>query len=61
MALFDGFKFKRAVNFVSYFRKRCKISGAQWNQRNVPQVLKHRCAYLNGLLDSYEYKHLVSI
>jgi len=29
-----------------------KISGAQWNQKNVAQILKHRCAYLNGLLDS---------
>jgi hypothetical protein len=27
-----------------------KISGAQWNERNVPQVLKLRCAYLNGTL-----------
>jgi len=23
---------------------------AQWNQENVPQVLAHRCAYLNGLI-----------
>jgi len=29
---------------------RTKISGAQWNKENVPQVLAHRCAYLNGLL-----------
>ena len=27
-----------------------KICGAQWNVENVPQVLAHRCAYLNGLL-----------
>jgi len=27
---------------------RTKISGAQWNKENVPQVLAHRCAYLNG-------------
>ena len=26
------------------------ISGAQWKRENVPQVLAHRCAYLNGLL-----------
>gem|GEM_PF-6113664 len=25
----------------------CKISGAQWKEDNVPQVLAHRCAYLN--------------
>lgn len=30
--------------------RRTKISGAQWKQENVPQVLAHRCAYLNGLL-----------
>ena len=27
---------------------RIKLSGAQWNTANVPQVLLHRCAYLNG-------------
>jgi hypothetical protein len=27
---------------------RMKISGAQWNRRYVPQMLKLRCAYLNG-------------
>lgn len=30
--------------------RRTKISGAQWKQENVPQVLAHRCAYLNDLL-----------
>jgi hypothetical protein len=25
-----------------------KLSGAQWEKDNVPQVLKHRFAYLNG-------------
>jgi hypothetical protein len=29
---------------------RVKLSGAQWNRENVPQVLAHRCAYLNGLI-----------
>lgn len=27
---------------------RLKISGSQWNSLNVPQMLKLRCAYLNG-------------
>ena len=27
---------------------RIKLSGAQWNSDNVPQVLLHRCSYLNG-------------
>jgi hypothetical protein len=29
---------------------RVKIAGASWNSGNVPQVLRHRCAYLNGSL-----------
>ena len=33
---------------VKQIGRRVKISGAQWNEQNVPQVLKHRCAYLNG-------------
>lgn len=31
---------------------RIKITGAQWKEENVPQVLKHRCAYLNGVFSS---------
>lgn len=27
---------------------RIKLSGAQWNRNNVSQILKLRCAYLNG-------------
>jgi len=30
--------------------RRLQISGAQWNECNVSQVLKHRCAYLNAQL-----------
>jgi hypothetical protein len=30
--------------------RRVKISGAQWAKENVPQVLRHRTAYLNGQL-----------
>jgi hypothetical protein len=33
---------------VKQIGRRIKISGAQWAVKNVPQVLKHRCAYLNG-------------
>lgn len=33
---------------VKQIARRVKISGAQWDSKNVPQVLKHRCAYLNG-------------
>ncbi|NCS26236.1 MAG: ISKra4 family transposase, partial [Microcystis aeruginosa BS13-02] len=35
---------------IKQIDRRLKISGAQWNERNVPQVLKLRCAYLNGTL-----------
>jgi hypothetical protein len=35
---------------VKQIDRRTKISGAQWNEENVPQVLAHRCAYLNGLI-----------
>jgi len=33
---------------VKQLGRRIKISGAQWDKANVPQVLKQRCAYLNG-------------
>ena len=35
---------------VKQIDRRLKISGAQWNEENIPQVLKHRCAYLNNSL-----------
>lgn len=33
---------------VKQIGRRIKLSGAQWEKDNVPQVLKHRSAYLNG-------------
>lgn len=33
---------------VKQFGQRIKLSGAQWQKDNVPQVLKQRAAYLNG-------------
>ncbi|NJL57638.1 ISKra4 family transposase [bacterium] len=33
---------------VKQIGARIKLSGAQWKSENVPQVLAHRCAYLNG-------------
>lgn len=33
---------------VKQIGRRIKLSGAQWKKDNVPQVLKHRSAYLNG-------------
>jgi hypothetical protein len=35
---------------VKQIGRRIKISGALWKSDNVPQVLKHRTAYLNGSL-----------
>ena len=33
---------------IKQISRRIKISGAQWSEKNVNQVLQHRCAYLNG-------------
>lgn len=33
---------------VKQISARIKLTGAQWKVNNVPQVLLHRCAYLNG-------------
>jgi hypothetical protein len=45
IALFEGCKFKRAINFLD----------------NVAQVVKHRCAYLNGYVYSPKYIYSVPI
>ena len=37
---------------VKQFAGRLKLPGAQWKRENVPQVLKHRSAYLNGELST---------
>jgi len=34
---------------IKQMAARLKISGGQWNAANVPQVLLHRCADLNGV------------
>ncbi len=40
---------------IKQIGRRVKISGAQWHRNNVAQVLKHRCAYLNGYFYSPKY------
>lgn len=35
---------------VKQIDRRLQISGARWHPKNVPQVLAHRCAYLNDVL-----------
>lgn len=37
---------------IKQIGRRLQLSGAQWKGENVPQVLAHRCAYLNGLIGS---------
>lgn len=37
-------------SLVKQIAARVKLSGAQWSRTNVPNVLLHRCAYLNGAL-----------
>ena len=37
-------------SWIKQIGSRIKMIGAQWNQKNVPQMLKLRCAYLNGTL-----------
>lgn len=38
----------RVESLVKQIGLRVKLPGAQWLRENVPKVLKHRCAYLNG-------------
>lgn len=37
---------------IKQIDRRPKISGAQWKEENVPQILAHRSAYLNGLISA---------
>ena len=37
-------------SLVKQIDRRTQISGARWKPEHVPQVLAHRCAYLNGQL-----------
>jgi hypothetical protein len=39
---------------VKQIGARIKLSGAQWKSENVPQVLLHRCAYLNSQSETYK-------
>jgi hypothetical protein len=39
---------------IKQIDRRIQLAGAQWNREKVPQVLAHRCAYLNGLIGSQE-------
>lgn len=38
-------------SWVKLIDLRTQVVGARWKEAHVPQVLAHRCAYLNGQLD----------
>jgi len=40
-------------SLVKQIDQRTQLSGAQWEEANVPQVLAHRCAFLNGGLEPF--------
>lgn len=42
-------------SLVKQINQRTKISGASWEAERVPQVLAHRCAYLNDALSPDQY------
>ena len=35
-------------SLIKQIRARIKIVGAQWKEKNGPQILRLRCAYLNN-------------
>ncbi|MBD2546788.1 ISKra4 family transposase, partial [Planktothricoides sp. FACHB-1370] len=43
----------RVESLVKQIGLRVKLPWAQWLPENVPKVLKHRCAYLNGALAAW--------
>ena len=42
-------------SWVKQINQRTKIAGASWKAERIPQVLAHRCAYLNGMLSPQQY------
>jgi hypothetical protein len=44
-------------SLVKQIDRRVQISGAQWKSQNLPQVLRQRCAYLNGYFSLSHNKH----
>ena len=46
---------------VKQIAARIKIAGAQWKSDNIPQVLRQRCAYLNGEFSTAELGYIPSV
>ncbi len=46
---------------IKQIAARVKLSGAQWKVENVPQVLNHRCAYLNGAFSLPTYTQAAAV
>ena len=44
-------------SLVKRIDRRVQLSGAQWNSKNLPQVLRQRSAYLNGYFSNNHPKH----
>ena len=42
-------------SLIKQIGARIKIVGAQWKEKNVPQILRLRCAYLNNDLEMSSY------
>jgi len=47
-------------SLIKQIGARIKIVGAQWNEKNVPQILRLRCAYLNNEIKMGRYAWLKS-
>lgn len=47
-------------SLIKQIGARIKIVGAQWKEKNVPQVLRLRCAYLNNEIKMGRYAWLKS-
>ena len=43
-----------AHRVIKQIDQRLHLSGAQWKAERVPQVLAHRCAYLNDFIGQQE-------
>ena len=42
-------------SLIKQIGARIKIVGAQWKEKNVPQILRLRCAYLNNEIKMSSY------
>ena len=59
LPIHKGFRAQHFTFYLTALLKqiaaRVKLTGAQWEEQNVQQVLKQRCAYLNGQFSTATY------